>query len=209
MKKCFKCGEIKGLSEFYKHKSMSDGHLNKCKECTKTDVRVNSERVGSLYDFSERGVIRVIYKTQKKNQRDRGFGHLPYTKEELSLWLYLNGFKKLFDEWVESGNKKDRKPSIDRIDSNKGYSFENIRLVTWFDNRCYQYSDIVNGVGSGGKRCKPVLKMNDARELICEYVSLNSARRDAGYSMEYAIKNGVKCKMGYYWEYKKKEPSAN
>ena len=39
-KTCFKCGRTLPITEFYAHPRMGDGHLNKCKDCTKHDVHV-------------------------------------------------------------------------------------------------------------------------------------------------------------------------
>lgn len=63
-KRCFKCKAVKELSLFYKHPNMLDGHLNKCKECTKKDVGVNRKaRVGYYRNYD---VIRS--KTEKRIQ---------------------------------------------------------------------------------------------------------------------------------------------
>jgi len=49
-KTCFKCNQNLPLSSFYAQNGMKDGHLNKCKECTKKDTR--------QYSHSDAGIVK-------------------------------------------------------------------------------------------------------------------------------------------------------
>ena len=47
-KTCFVCNELLEIEQFYTHRAMADGHLNKCIECTKAYER--NRRKGPLGD---------------------------------------------------------------------------------------------------------------------------------------------------------------
>ena len=53
-KRCFKCGRIRLLSEFYTHPGMADGHLNKCKDCCRSDTLQNRRRKTDYYRAYDR-----------------------------------------------------------------------------------------------------------------------------------------------------------
>lgn len=83
-KVCFKCKQEKHISDFYDHKKMSDGHLNKCKECTRLDVskhRINNIEKIREYDRErgsrkERIAIQMIYQREyRRNNREKSIAH--------------------------------------------------------------------------------------------------------------------------------------
>ena len=68
---CFKCGVEKNISEFYRHPQMGDGHLNKCKQCTKNDVKLKYTDNIENIDYIEKERARGREKYKRLNYKDK------------------------------------------------------------------------------------------------------------------------------------------
>jgi len=85
---CFKCNLQKPISDFYKHSKMKDGHLNKCKECTKSDVKNSIENNKEHY---------IEYEKKRANLPHRIKARSEYAKTEAGK---IAG-QKAKEKWTE------------------------------------------------------------------------------------------------------------
>lgn len=130
-KVCFKCKESKSYELFFKHKQTSDGFHSWCKICctkgnARSRVKVNSTIEGRAKIFLQNAV-----KSAKKRQQEFSLtvdDVVSFWKEQKEICAY-SGRKMT----LESG--KLTTVSIERIDSNKGYTVSNTILVCQAINR--------------------------------------------------------------------------
>lgn len=71
---CFKCGRELPISQFYRHRDMADGHLNKCKDCAKKDVTARYEKLSKDEAFMEK---------ERARGREK-YARLGYVNKELT-----------------------------------------------------------------------------------------------------------------------------
>ena len=93
-KQCFKCGEAKDLSAFYKHPKMPDGHVNKCKECNKLDVRENRKNREDYYrEYDKKRAMKPHRVEARKIYQSSDEGKA-IMKKIKSRWVEKNPIKR-------------------------------------------------------------------------------------------------------------------
>lgn len=195
-KYCKKCEQHLNINNFTMDNSNYDKLKIYCKSCSSTLKEQWRHNIDSL--SSE------ILSNNKRNSIRRGHNPPTYDRKELDIWLKAQpSFYIIYREWVESGYNSDNKPSLDRLDESKGYSFDNVRLVTWKENQQQNSKNIKIGVGSyAEKKFKKVYKYSMDRVYIKSYISVAEAQRQENIKHISCVCLGKRRHSGgFIWSY--------
>lgn len=147
-KECIICHKIKPLDDYYVHRQMGDGHLNKCKECCKEYARNHDTREYDKHRhrynpkrFLQHKYIAIKGRCTRMDPLHHYYGKPFLSKDEWEEWCQKTypTFMSLYTAWQDSGFQQKYSPSIDRIDSTKGYTKDNIQWLTHSAN-CHKYN---------------------------------------------------------------------
>jgi hypothetical protein len=196
---CSKCRESKSIDSFYKLTSSKDGHRPDCKDCHNKQKKELSKIDPVKYKANTMatGILQrtVWEKNDPKNKCYEGIKcTLGSTVKKVAEYLY-NNFYEDIRNLIEAG----KTPSVDRIDSRKDYSPDNIRIIDYYENS-------LDGVKNAVKKTsKPILASKGEAGII--YPSVSAAakalkiKRDTIY---YHLDKGTKTQKG--WEFKTFSP---
>lgn len=138
---CKGCGAEKPLSDYFKHPETLDGRTGKCKACKyarqKEQVKESGDAAHRRYRKTPNGYLSLTY----SNMRGRILGRIKksahlyeglelLSRKDFYAWAKKDStFEKMLATYIESGYDLRLAPSVDRIDTQFGYTVDNMRWL--------------------------------------------------------------------------------
>jgi len=124
-KTCFKCGEVKPLSEFNKNKTKKNGISTHCKVCHAVYAKKHS-------------MSRPFYRTMTHARHRAAQYGLEFDLTEAYLEAIWTGYCPVFGikfNLPGATSKMPQTPTLDRVIPHKGYTQGNVVWISDFANR--------------------------------------------------------------------------
>jgi len=151
---CSSCKEEKFLSEFTLNKAAKDGLQYKCKSCDLFyQTKRRKEKAEDLKNYSrtyqKKRREAFDYRLQMLLNASKQRAKLKNREHTLTLQDLKDKYPSDnkcpvfgFDLEFNSAGFRETSPSIDRIDSTKGYTLDNIQIISWKANRLKSYATL-------------------------------------------------------------------
>lgn len=138
IRQCINCKSYLEIHNFYFRKG-SNTYRKRCKLCFKQQVAENYKNNSNYYiektklyrDTELKGTLKgwltYVLKGSKRRAKEKGLEH-NLTKE----WLLENLPEKcpVFNIELVFGGERYNSPSLDRVDNHKGYTIDNVRIIS-------------------------------------------------------------------------------
>ena len=124
----------------------------------------------ALYRKTPKGILTNMYGKMKYRSALKGLPPVGFTLVDFhDRYLKDSTFLNLVSNWASNGYSKQNKPSVDRINLFHGYTFDNIKIVTWAENRkkadwekSFLYTTAVNMFDENGNKLRTFESIKEA-----------------------------------------------
>ncbi|HEY9874556.1 MAG TPA: hypothetical protein V6D12_14040 [Candidatus Obscuribacterales bacterium] len=132
-----------------------------------------SLKATQAYRKTPKGLATNLYNKIKERSAMRGWV-VPFSLAAFQQWfMQQDDLKYLMFAWRKNNYKSPWRPSVDRIDCKKPYSFSNMRLITWMANR--EKGDFENS-----QVTTEVIQLSMSGKIISVYSSIKEAVKETG-----------------------------
>ena len=125
MKKFGRCGEEKSTLEFNLDSNTHSGYACYCRACTKIKNSESYKKCSEDFDWKLKQTLRASKNRAKAKELEHTL-----TLDDLKELYPADNKCPVFGFELSWGNPKWSSPSLDRIDSSKGYTYDNCQIIS-------------------------------------------------------------------------------